>query len=120
MRLPEDVSAAMDRLERAGFAAYAVGGCVRDAELGLAPHDWDVCTAATPAEMQRVFAGERTIETGLRHGTLTVILDRTPLEITTFRQDGAYLDGRHPSAVRFTRRIEDDLSRRDFTVNAMA
>ena len=85
MRLPEDVSAAMDRLERAGFAAYAVGGCVRDAELGLAQHDWDVCTAATPAEMQRVFAGERTIETGLRHGTLTVILDRTPLEITTFR-----------------------------------
>ena len=74
MRLPEDVSAAMDRLERAGFAAYAVGGCVRDAELGLAPHDWDVCTAATPAEMQRVFAGERTIETGLRHGMTAILV----------------------------------------------
>ncbi|MBR1584784.1 MAG: tRNA nucleotidyltransferase [Clostridia bacterium] len=118
--LPPPVKEAIDRLEGAGFAAYAVGGCVRDWLLGAAPHDYDICTAASPSEMQRVFAGERTIETGLKHGTLTVILRQMSIEITTFRQDGEYLDGRHPETVTFTRRVEDDLARRDFTINAMA
>ncbi|MBQ9264529.1 MAG: tRNA nucleotidyltransferase [Clostridia bacterium] len=118
--LPKQVVRAIDALEAAGYAAYAVGGCVRDQVLGIMPHDYDVCTAASPEEMQRVFENQRTIETGLKHGTLTVLMGGMPLEITTFRQDGDYLDGRHPETVRFTRRVEDDLSRRDFTINAMA
>ncbi len=118
--LPEPVMECLDRLKRAGFAAYAVGGCVRDHVLGTVPHDYDICTAARPEDMKLVFAGERAIETGIRHGTLTVILSGMPLEITTFRVDGEYRDGRHPESVRFTARVEDDLSRRDFTINAMA
>jgi len=118
--LPTPVMNALSRLEQAGFSAYAVGGCVRDHVLGMTPHDYDICTSATPEEMQRVFQGERTIETGVKHGTLTVLLNKMPLEITTFRVDGAYSDGRHPDSVRFTARVEDDLSRRDFTINAMA
>lgn len=118
--LPWPVHEALERLCGAGFAAYAVGGCVRDWVLGVSPHDYDICTAATPEEMRRIFREERTVETGLRHGTLTVILGDMPLEITTFRQDGEYLDGRHPASVRFTARVEEDLARRDFTINAMA
>lgn len=118
--LPAQVLRALDMLEAAGHAAYVVGGCVRDFVLGIQPHDYDICTAAKPQEMQEIFAGERTIETGLKHGTLTVLMEGMPLEITTFRQDGEYLDGRHPDSVSFTRAIEEDLSRRDFTVNAMA
>lgn len=120
LTLPKPVEAALSRLENAGFSAYAVGGCVRDHMLGFTPHDYDICTSATPERMQEVFKGERTIETGLKHGTLTVLLFGMPLEITTFRVDGAYSDGRHPDSVRFTARVEDDLSRRDFTINAMA
>lgn len=118
--LPAPVMEALNRLETAGFAAYTVGGCVRDWVLGMQPHDYDICTAAAPEEMQRVFRQERTIETGLKHGTLTVLLEGMPLEITTFRKDGEYLDGRHPAAVSFAAQVEEDLSRRDFTVNAMA
>ena len=118
--LPSPVSAALDRLEEAGYASYVVGGCVRDWVLGVTPHDYDICTAASPEDMQRVFRGEKTVETGLRHGTLTVVLGGMPLEITAFRVDGAYHDGRHPDSVRFTDRVEEDLSRRDFTINAMA
>ncbi|MDO5327718.1 MAG: CCA tRNA nucleotidyltransferase [Clostridia bacterium] len=118
--LPAPVKEALGRLEAAGYAAYAVGGCVRDHVLGMEPHDYDICTSAAPQEMQKVFQGERTIETGIKHGTLTVLLSGMPLEITTFRVDGEYLDGRHPSSVRFADRVEDDLSRRDFTINAMA
>ena len=118
--LPSAVRQAMERLRQAGFAAYVVGGCVRDWVLGIPPHDYDICTAARPEEMKRVFQGERTVETGLRHGTLTVLLGGMPLEITTFRQDGEYIDGRHPATVRFTARVEEDLARRDFTINAMA
>lgn len=118
--LPQPVCRALSRLEEAGFSAYVVGGCVRDHVLGIAPHDYDIATAASPEQMQRIFCRERTIETGLQHGTLTVLMDGMPLEITTFRQDGAYLDGRHPASVRFTARVEDDLARRDFTINAMA
>ena len=120
LTLSKPVEAALSRLENAGFSAYAVGGCVRDHVLGFTPHDYDICTSATPERMQEVFKGERTIETGLKHGTLTVLLFGMPLEITTFRVDGAYSDGRHPDSVRFTARVEDDLSRRDFTINAMA
>lgn len=118
--LPQPVEKALLMLREAGFPAYTVGGCVRDRVLGMIPHDYDICTAATPPEMQRVFAGERTLETGIRHGTLTVLMDEMPLEITTFRLDGEYLDGRHPAQVSFTTRIGEDLSRRDFTMNAMA
>ncbi|MBR5109486.1 MAG: tRNA nucleotidyltransferase [Clostridia bacterium] len=120
LSLPGPVEEALSRLEAAGFAAYAVGGCVRDHVLGFTPHDYDICSAATPDDTLRVFAGERIIETGLKHGTVTVLLSGMPLEITTFRVDGAYSDGRHPDEVRFTARVEDDLSRRDFTINAMA
>ena len=118
--LPGPVAQALSRLEGAGYAAYVVGGCVRDYTLGQTPHDYDICTAARPEEMQRIFQDQRTIETGLKHGTLTVLFSGMPLEITTFRVDGAYTDGRHPDSVQFTARVEDDLSRRDFTINAMA
>ena len=120
MQLPDYVNTALNRLERAGFEAYAVGGCVRDRLMGRVPTDYDVATAALPEETAAVFAGERVIETGLRHGTVTVLLDGCPLEITTFRVDGAYSDARHPDAVTFTRSLRADLARRDFTVNAMA
>lgn len=118
--LPAFVCDAINRLENAGFEAVAVGGCVRDILANNTPHDYDIATAATPDEIARVFAGERQIETGKQHGTITVLLDGEPLEITTYRTDGAYADGRHPDSVTFSRRLEDDLSRRDFTVNAMA
>lgn len=118
--LPAPVLCALSMLEAGGFSAYVVGGCVRDWVLGIPPHDFDICTSATPKEMKEIFKGERTIETGIRHGTLTVLMDNEPLEITTFRLDGDYLDGRHPSSVSFTRKVEEDLSRRDFTINAMA
>ena len=118
--LPGPVLEALKRLKQAGFSAYVVGGCVRDHVLGMVPHDYDICTAARPEDMKKVFYGERTIETGIQHGTLTVLLSGMPLEITTFRVDGEYLDGRHPESVRFAGRVEEDLSRRDFTINAMA
>ena len=118
--LPAPVQRALSMLGEAGFSAYVVGGCVRDWVLGIPPHDFDICTSAAPEEMKEIFRDERTIETGIKHGTLTVLMEGEPLEITTFRLDGDYLDGRHPSSVSFTRNIEEDLSRRDFTINAMA
>ena len=120
MNLPLPVSDLITRLEQAGYSAYAVGGCVRDSLLSLEPHDWDLCTSALPEEMLEVFRGEHVAETGLRHGTLTVILNHVPYEITTFRTDGAYTDHRHPDSVSFVRDVAGDLARRDFTVNAMA
>ena len=111
---------ALQLLLRAGYGAYAVGGCVRDSLMGRPCSDWDLTTSASPADVLRVFAGFHTIETGIRHGTVTVIVDGMPLEITTFRTESTYTDGRHPDSVRFAARIEDDLSRRDFTVNAIA
>jgi tRNA nucleotidyltransferase (CCA-adding enzyme) len=107
-------------LAQNGYDGYAVGGCVRDSLLGKAPHDWDICTPATPEEMLRVFEGLRVIETGIKHGTLTVLLDGEAFEVTTYRVDGEYLDNRRPSSVRFVGSLIEDLSRRDFTVNAMA
>lgn len=111
---------AIDRLGSLGYEAFAVGGCVRDSLLGRAPNDWDLTTNALPSETLACFSNYRVIETGIQHGTVTVLVDGTPLEITTYRLDGAYADNRHPVAVTFSSRIEDDLSRRDFTVNAMA
>ena len=118
--IPPYAQTAMDRLTAAGFESWLVGGCVRDLLLGRTPGDYDICTAALPAETEAVFAGERLIETGLKHGTVTVILDGQPLEITTYRVDGGYTDARHPDKVTFTRSLREDAARRDFTVNAMA
>ena len=117
--IPENIISVMSLLEESGFEAYAVGGCVRDSLLGRKPYDWDVCTSALPEETLEVFKSFRTIPTGIKHGTVTVIAD-SPVEITTFRIDGEYLDNRRPSQVSFTRTLADDLCRRDFTVNAMA
>ena len=120
LSLPAPVSALLARLNGAGFSAYAVGGCVRDSILGLEPHDWDICTSALPEQMQEVFRDLHTVETGLKHGTLTVVVDHEPYEVTTFRVDGEYTDHRHPDSVRFVDDLTQDLARRDFTVNAMA
>ena len=118
--LPGPVQTALDLLETAGFEAFVVGGCTRDALLGDAPHDWDITTSALPEETLSVFSDYRTIETGLQHGTVAVLLDDMLLEITTYRVDGTYKDSRHPDAVSFTRSICEDLARRDFTMNAIA
>lgn len=118
--LPPVVASALSSLRVSGFSAYAVGGCVRDSLLGREPNDWDVTTSALPSETESVFASHRIIETGIRHGTVTVLFDGVPLEITTFRGDGVYLDNRHPSSVSFFQAPEEDLKRRDFTINAMA
>ena len=118
--IPQYVNFILTRLRQAGHQAYAVGGCVRDLLRGVPPHDWDVCTSARPDEIEEVFCDLPQIDTGKKHGTVAVIVDRRAVEITTFRADGAYLDHRHPSGVTFLSRIEGDLSRRDFTINAMA
>ncbi|MBR6915454.1 MAG: polynucleotide adenylyltransferase [Clostridia bacterium] len=117
---PSFVKKVTDALRAAGYSAYLVGGCVRDHLLGETPHDYDVATNAVPEQMKEAFSDLRTVETGIEHGTLTVISDGEPVEVTTFRIDGEYTDGRHPDGVKFTDGIEPDLSRRDFTVNAMA
>ena len=111
---------AIQRLQEAGYEAWIVGGCVRDFLLGRTPTDYDLTTSALPKETEAVFAGEKLIETGLQHGTVTVVLDGVPLEITTYRVDGGYTDARHPDGVTFTRSLREDAARRDFTINAMA
>ena len=118
--MPAGAAFVLQRLKENGFQGYVVGGCVRDSLLGRAPKDWDICTDALPEEMQRVFRDQHVIETGLKHGTLTVMYDHEPYEVTTFRVDGEYTDHRHPDEVRFVKNVVDDLARRDFTVNAMA
>ena len=120
MYLPPYVRACLDRLEDAGFATYAVGGCVRDSLLDLTPHDFDLCTCATPEQIRQVFSGFRLVLAGEKHGTVTVVIDSQLVEITTFRLEGGYRDNRHPDWVKFVPSVEEDLSRRDFTVNAMA
>ena len=120
MDLPTPVLHSLFALNQAGYEAYVVGGCVRDNLMGKEPFDWDITTSALPEETLSVFQNYRTIETGIQHGTVTVIIDDTPLEITTYRVDGDYTDGRHPDKVAFTRSLAEDLRRRDFTVNAMA
>lgn len=118
--LPPQVITIMELLGRNGYECYAVGGCVRDILRGATPHDWDLTTNAKPQHMLQCFAGYHTIETGLQHGTLTVVIDHMPLEITTYRIDGVYSDHRRPDTVSFTDSVIDDLARRDFTINAMA
>jgi tRNA nucleotidyltransferase (CCA-adding enzyme) len=118
MVLPEDVRTIIQKLERCGHEAYAVGGCVRDCILGKEPADWDVTTSATPEQVKGIF--DYTIDTGIAHGTVTVMLGKKGYEVTTYRIDGEYLDGRHPKEVTFTSRLSEDLRRRDFTINAMA
>jgi len=120
LKLSNEAKTAIDILKSHGFSAYAVGGCVRDLLLSETPNDFDITTSARPEETLEAFAGCKTIETGLKHGTVTVLIGGQPLEITTFRTDGEYLDNRRPESVGFSRNIEDDLCRRDFTVNAMA
>lgn len=120
--IPYQALTALWLLEKEGLPAYIVGGSLRDALMGRPPHDWDVTTPALPDRIMEIFtaAGYTTIPTGLAHGTVTVLIDHTPIECTTYRLDGDYTDARHPDSVRFTDRISDDLARRDFTVNAMA
>lgn len=118
IQLPEKVTKIIETLEAAGFEAYAVGGCVRDSILGRKPDDWDITTSAKPDQVKHLF--QRTVDTGIKHGTVTVLLEREGFEVTTYRIDGAYEDGRHPSEVSFTASLREDLRRRDFTINAMA
>ena len=122
MNYPKNVIKIIEIMAKHGYRAYAVGGCVRDAIMGREPSDWDMTTNASPEKMIEIFTreGVRTIPTGLKHGTVTVLLDGETYEMTTFRIDGSYTDSRHPDEVIFTQNIEDDLARRDFTVNAMA
>lgn len=116
--VPWEVKELCRTLWEGGYAAYPVGGCVRDVLLGRTPGDWDVATAALPETVAGLFP--RTVPTGLRHGTVTVVMEKGQYEVTTFRTEGGYADGRHPDQVRFRATLEEDLSRRDFTVNAMA
>ncbi len=120
MKLPAYVEDCLARLETAGFAAYCVGGCVRDMLLGLMPHDYDLCTSARPQEIAKVFDNFRQIHAGEKHGTVGIITDGGVVEITTFRTESGYEDNRHPDSVTFVDSVEADLARRDFTVNAMA
>ena len=118
--LDPGAAALLDRLHQAGYAAYVVGGCVRDSLLGLSPHDWDLCTSATPEETLALFGEKQCIPTGLQHGTITVKWKGKLYETTTFRTEGTYSDGRHPDHVEFVPDVKEDLARRDFTINAMA
>lgn len=120
MLLPNEVLHCIQALNSRGFDAYAVGGCVRDSLLGLTPHDFDLCTSASPEQIRQVFSHHRLVRSGEKHGTIGVVLGEQVYEITTFRTEGSYTDGRHPDWVRFTSEVEQDLARRDFTVNAMA
>ena len=116
--LPENVKNIIEELNKAGYEAYAVGGCVRDSILGRVPNDWDITTNAKPLDVKSIF--RRTVDTGLKHGTVTVLIGKEPYEVTTYRIDGEYEDSRHPKEVSFTSDLKEDLLRRDFTINAMA
>ena len=120
INLPTEVQYIITTLESAGFEAYAVGGCVRDSLLGKEPQDWDICTSALPEQCIETFSDQRIVETGLKHGTITLMLNEKPFEITTFRVDGKYTDNRRPDKVKFVTVLKRDLARRDFSVNAMA
>lgn len=120
VNIPKNANTIIHILESNGHEAYVVGGCVRDFILGREPNDWDICTSATPAEMLEIFKDKQIIETGLQHGTVTVVIDGEPYEVTTYRIDGIYSDNRRPDSVAFTDSLAEDLKRRDFTINAMA
>lgn len=118
IHIPENAAVIIERLMAHGFEAYAVGGCVRDSILGRTPEDWDITTSARPEQVKQIFS--RTVDTGIEHGTVTVLADKEQFEVTTYRVDGEYEDHRHPKEVAFTANLEEDLKRRDFTINAMA
>lgn len=118
--LPQGASRILAALKQNGFEAHIVGGCVRDTLLGQTPHDYDICTSALPEQVLKCFPKNKTLSIGLKHGTITVLDNNVPYEVTTYRTDGTYTDGRHPDNVSFVSSLEEDLSRRDFTVNAMA
>ena len=118
INLPEKVENIISAIESAGYEAYAVGGCVRDSILGRIPDDWDITTSASPQQVKRIF--KHTIDTGIQHGTVTVMFGKEGFEVTTYRIDGEYEDNRHPKEVAFTSNLREDLKRRDFTINAMA
>lgn len=118
IELPEKVKLLLNTIQEGGYEAYVVGGCVRDSLLGRIPDDWDITTSATPVQVKALFP--RTIDTGIQHGTVTVMLGREGFEVTTYRIDGKYEDSRHPKEVLFTPNLQEDLRRRDFTINAMA
>lgn len=118
MKIPEKVRLIIENLEQHGYEAYAVGGCVRDTLLGREPEDWDITTSARPEQVKAIF--HRTVDTGIQHGTVTIMFGKEGFEVTTYRIDGSYSDGRHPDQVAFTSLLREDLRRRDFTINAMA
>ncbi|MBQ5360668.1 MAG: CCA tRNA nucleotidyltransferase, partial [Lachnospiraceae bacterium] len=118
IHIPENASRIIDVIQQAGYEAYVVGGCVRDSVMGRKPNDWDITTSALPTDVKALF--KRTVDTGLKHGTVTVLMGGESFEVTTYRIDGEYGDGRHPDQVTFTASLEEDLKRRDFTINAMA
>ena len=118
LTIPSNAEKILHILEENGYEAYVVGGCVRDSILGRNPNDWDITTSASPQQVKELF--QRTVDTGLQHGTVTVLMDKEGYEVTTYRVDGDYEDGRHPKQVMFTSSLEEDLKRRDFTINAMA
>lgn len=120
IQLPSEVRLIIERLNKNGFEGYAVGGCIRDLILNKTPYDWDITTSAKPNEILDIFSDFKTADTGIKHGTVTVIMNHKPFEITTYRTEGSYSDNRHPDKVEFSTSIEDDLSRRDFTMNAVA
>lgn len=120
IKIPEQIEQILIRLRDAGYEAYAVGGCIRDAMLGVEPHDWDVCTSALPEETIQAFSDCKVVKTGIQHGTVMVVQQGEGIEITTYRTDGDYSDHRRPDSVTFVRSLREDLARRDFTVNAMA
>lgn len=120
INLPSTVCWILDKLNSNGFEGYIVGGCVRDSLMGFIPHDWDICTSALPQQIMDLFSDCKIVPTGLKHGTITVVIDSIPFEITTFRKDGEYKDNRHPNEVEFVSDLKVDLLRRDFTINAMA
>lgn len=120
IKIPDNANTIIHTLQNNGHTAYAVGGCVRDSLMNRTPHDWDICTSATPEQMLEIFKDYRVIETGLKHGTVTIIIDREQYECTTYRIDGEYSDNRRPDNVTFTNDLVEDLKRRDFTINAMA
>lgn len=113
IEVPEKAEKIIDALQEQGYDAYVVGGCVRDSLLRRSPADWDITTSATPEEVKRIF--RRTVDTGIQHGTVTVLMDKEGFEVTTYRIDGEYEDGRHPKEVTFTPSLEEDLKRRDYT-----
>ena len=120
IKIPDNANTIINTLQNNGHSAYVVGGCVRDSLMGRIPHDWDICTSATPEQMLEIFKDFRIIETGLKHGTVTIVIDGEQYECTTYRIDGKYSDNRRPDNVTFTNDLVEDLKRRDFTINAMA